>query len=232
MNTALVVLSGGQDSTTVLSIANELFENVHAITFNYGQKHAIEIERAIDIAKALGVKSHEVIDLGAGILKGSSPLISSNPVGEYESDLELPGGVEPTFVPARNILFLAIAANRAAVLNCRDIFIGVCQEDYGGYHDCRSDFINLMNAAIGQGVSGDLESFKIHTPLMNLSKAESVLLAKKSLGDRFDEVMSLTHTCYKGEFGGCGRCHACILRDRGFKQAGIADPLWKVRLHS
>lgn len=228
MPKALVILSGGQDSTTCAALARVHFEEVHAITFNYGQRHAIEIDSAIAVASALGLDSHEVIDLGAGILKSSSPLISLNELGKYDSIESLPSGVEPTFVPGRNILFLTIAANRAAAFGCTDIFIGVCEEDFGGYWDCRQDFITQMETAIGLGIHGSPE-FKIHTPLMKLSKADSVRLAVEVLGDNFDRVMGLTHTCYDGVKGGCGECHACHLRDRGFKDAGIVDPLWKIR---
>lgn len=226
---ALVVLSGGQDSTTCLAVAKSQYEEVHAVTFNYGQRHMIEIESAIAVAQAVGVSSHEIIDLGATILKSSSPLVSSNPVGRYSSVDELPGGVEPTFVPGRNILFLTIAANRAAALGIRDIFTGVCEEDFGGYFDCRQTFIDAMQASIGEGIAGKPDYYKIHTPLMNLTKKASVLLAQEILGDDFDRVMGLTHTCYNGVKGGCGECHACILRDRGFKDAGMVDPIWALR---
>lgn len=229
MSKALVVLSGGQDSTTCLAVAKKQFKEVHTVTFNYGQRHLIEIQSANAIAQAMGVDSHEIIDLGATILKGSSPLISAAQVGRYSSAEELPRGVEPTFVPGRNILFLTVAANRAAVLGIQDIFTGVCEEDYGGYFDCRQTFIDVITQAIGEGMAGNPNHIKIHTPLMNLSKKDSVLLAKEALGDNFQAVMKLTHTCYNGVKGGCGECHACILRDRGFKEAGVIDPIWALR---
>lgn len=228
MNKALVILSGGQDSTTVLAIAKQKFEEVHAITFNYNQRHQIEIDSAIAVSNALGVASHEVIHLGA-ILKGSSPLVSDNPVEQYESAEQLPGGTEPTFIAGRNILFLTIAANRAAVLGIADIFMGVCEADYGGYPDCRTDFIYSMAVALSRGINGDDTSYRIHTPLMRLTKPESVKVALDALGDDFERVFALTHTCYVGVKGGCGKCHACLLRDRGFREAGIDDPLWQLR---
>jgi 7-cyano-7-deazaguanine synthase len=225
---ALCVLSGGQDSTTCAAIATQQFEEVHAITFNYGQRHAIELASAAAIAQTLNLASHEVIELGP-ILKGTSPLVSNTTLGEYESVEALPGGVEPTFVPARNLLFLTLAANRAAVLGIRDIFMGVCEADFAGYYDCRQVFVDAMAKALGEGVWGDPEAFKIHTPLMQLTKAESVKLAVDVLGDRFSEVFALTHTCYAGVKGGCGKCHACLIRDRGFLQAGLEDPIWQLR---
>ena len=228
MSKALVILSGGQDSTTCAAIAKKDFTEVHAITFNYGQRHLIEIESAIAVAKALDLTTHEIIDLGQGILKSSSPLVSGNSLGKYQSIADLPGGVEPTFVPGRNILFLTIAANRAASLGCTDIFIGVCEEDFGGYWDCRQDFIDQMELAIGLGVFGS-PKFTILTPLMKLNKADSVKLAVEVLGDDFDRVMGLTHTCYAGVKGGCGECHACLLRDHGFTEAGVNDPLWLLK---
>ena len=224
----LVILSGGQDSTTCAAIACQQFDEVHAITFGYNQRHAVEIESAVEVGKSLGVASHEIIRMGA-ILKGTSPLVSDNHLGEYNSPDELPGGVEPTFVPSRNILFLTIASNRAAVLGVRDLFVGLCQADFAGYWDCRQSFVDAMQVAIGEGVYGEPDYFKIHTPLMDLTKAESINLAAEVLGERFNEVFQHTHTCYAGVKGGCGKCHACILRDRGFHESGIDDPIWKYR---
>lgn len=228
LSKALCVLSGGQDSTTCAALACQKFDEVHAITFDYGQRHAIELESAIAVAKALNLASHEIIPLGS-ILKGTSPLVADTPLEQYNSTEELSGGVEPTFVPARNILFLTLAGNRAAVLGIRDIFIGVCEADFAGYYDCRQIFIDEMTKALGQGILGDSTAFVIHTPLMQLTKAESVKLAVRVLGDRFQEILELTHTCYAGTKGGCGKCHACLIRDRGFTQAGIDDPIWKFR---
>jgi 7-cyano-7-deazaguanine synthase len=227
-STALCVLSGGQDSTTCAALACQQFDQVHAITFDYGQRHNVELESAIAIAKALNLASHEILTLGP-ILKGTSPLVSDTPLGQYASTEELPGGVEPTFVPARNILFLTLAANRAAVLGIQDIFMGVCEADFAGYYDCRQVFIDAMATAIGEGVWGKPDAFRIHTPLMWLTKAESVTLAMETLGDRFQEIFELTHTCYAGIKGGCGKCHACLIRDRGFVQANVPDPIWKFR---
>jgi 7-cyano-7-deazaguanine synthase len=225
---ALCVLSGGQDSTTCAAIACQQYDRVHAITFDYGQRHAIELESARAIASSLNLFSHEIIQLGP-VLKGTSPLVSDTPLGQYNSTEELPGGVEPTFIPGRNILFLTIAANRAAVLGIKDIFMGVCEADFAGYYDCRQVFVDAMAVAIGEGVWGNSTAFTIHTPLMQLTKAESVNLAVEVLGDRFESIFELTHTCYAGVKGGCGKCHACLIRDRGFTIAGVPDPIWKFR---
>ena len=228
MSKALIVLSGGQDSTTCAVIAKQQFDEVFAVTFNYGQKHLTEIQSAIKIAEFLSIPL-EVIDLGASILKGNSPLISGNKLGVYDSPEELPSGVEPTFVGGRNILFLTVAANRADCLGITDIFTGVCQADFAGYWDCRQIFIDKMQDALNEGFYGE-GRFKIHTPLMDFTKSESVKLAYEILEvDKFDELFSLTHTCYAGVKGGCGRCHACILRDKGFADTGIDDPIWQFR---
>ncbi|KAM3099908.1 7-cyano-7-deazaguanine synthase QueC [Phormidesmis sp. 146-12] len=224
---ALVILSGGQDSTTCAAIALQQFQEVHAVTFDYQQRHLIELESAIAVAKALNLK-HDVSAIGS-ILNSTSPLVSDASLDEYASVEELPTGVESTFIPGRNILFLTLAANRAVCLGIRDIFIGVCETDFAGYWDCRQSFVNAMAIALGEGFYGQPHAFEIHTPLMNLTKADSVQLAREVLGDRFEEVMSLTHTCYAGVKGGCGKCHACLLRDRGFREAGIDDPIWQWR---
>ncbi|NJR50023.1 MAG: 7-cyano-7-deazaguanine synthase QueC [Leptolyngbyaceae cyanobacterium CSU_1_3] len=225
---ALVILSGGQDSTTCAALAVQQFAEVHAVTFDYQQRHQIELESAIAVAQALHLKSHEVSAIGS-ILKSTSPLVSHSPLEEYASVDQLPGGVEPTFIPGRNLLFLTLAANRAVCLGIQDIFIGVCETDFAGYWDCRQRFINAMTIALGEGFYGQADAFRIHTPLMSLTKAASVHLAQTALGDRFESILSLTHTCYAGVKGGCGKCHACLLRDRGFREAGIADPIWKFR---
>lgn len=226
----LVILSGGQDSTTCAAIACQKYgaENVSALTFNYGQRHAIEVESARKVSSHLGIKHHEFMTLGP-LLKSASPLVSSNPLGKYENITQLPNGVEPTFIPGRNILFLSLAANRLAALGISEMWTGLCQEDFGGYHDCRQSFVDAMAIALGEGINGNPSSIKIVTPLMDLSKADSVRLAVDVLGDRFADVFEHTHTCYDGIRGGCGKCHACHLRDRGFRDAGVDDPIWKYR---
>ena len=228
MSNALVVLSGGQDSTTCAAIAQQQHDRVSAIVFHYGQRHAVEIESARAVARELGLYDLEEIDLGP-VLKSTSPLVSDTPLGQYDAPELLPQGIEPTFVPARNLLFLTVAANRAAAADVRDIYTGLCEEDYGGYPDCRRSFVDAMERAIGEGVYGEPDAVRIHTPLMRLTKSASVKLALEVLGDRFERVFEQTHTCYAGIKGGCGKCHACILRDRGFREAGIVDPIWKYR---
>lgn len=216
---ALVILSGGQDSTTCLFWAKQNFSSVHALSFDYGQRHKSELESAAKIARMASVP-HEIINLGS-IFAGLSPLTNSEiTLDHYESVDHLPGGLEKTFVPGRNILFLTVAANRAYVLNCHNLVIGVSQEDFGGYPDCREDFLDKMTAALTSGLGTTMQ---IYAPLMRMTKAQSVLLAKNLPGCL--ESLAHTTTCYEGCQPPCGHCHACLLREKGFAQAGIEDPL-------
>jgi|TARA_Y100000034_G_scaffold133368_1_gene198648 7-cyano-7-deazaguanine synthase len=225
MTKALVLLSGGQDSTTCLYWAlrkTDGFTKVESISFDYGQKHKIEIQKAEIIARKAGV---EWTLLKAPEMYGTSPLVNQeNIVGTYKSVEDLPEGIEPTFVPARNILFLTMAANFALSKDIYNIVTGVCQVDYGGYPDCRAGFISSMQKTLNIGIFGESSRIIIHTPLMYLTKKETVTLADelyciKALAD--------THTCYDGQSPPCGKCHSCLLRARGFEEAGIEDPLMK-----
>ena len=231
INKGLVVLSGGQDSTTTAVIAKNECEELHGVTFDYGQKHKIEIKSAIKIAKLLKFKTHEIIKI-SDVLKSTSPLVNKRKkLEKYNFVEEIPKGIEPTFIPSRNILFLTIASNRAVLCSCKIVYAGVCEEDYGGYPDCRRVFIDSMEQSLGLGISGSKKFIKIKTPLMKLTKKESVKVAIKKCKNmkEFNKIFKETHTCYDGIKGGCGKCHACILRDRGFKEAGILDPLWSLR---
>lgn len=223
---ALVVLSGGQDSTTCLHWAlNQGYDEVHAITFDYNQRHRREIDAAVKIAADARVQSHQVIEIGP-ILGGTSPLVSDAELEQYP-DGDLPGGLEKTFVPMRNQTFLTLAANRAYVLGARNLITGVCQEDFGGYPDCRQVFIDALEKACNLGTftgqDGALEALKIHTPLMFLTKAESVHLALRLPGC-FD-ALAFSHTSYDGQYPPLGADHATMLRAKGFEQAGVPDPL-------
>ena len=227
----LIVLSGGQDSTTAALIAKKECNELHGVTFDYGQKHRIEIKSAKKIAKLLKFKTHEIIKIPY-ILKSTSPLVNKkNKVERYNPANEIPKGIEPTFVPSRNILFLTIASNRAVLHKCKIIYAGVCEEDYGGYPDCRKIFIDSMENSLSLGISGSKKYIKIKTPLMKLTKKESIEIALKKCKNmkEFNKIFRKTHTCYDGIKGGCGKCHACVLRDRGFKEAEIEDPIWQFR---
>jgi 7-cyano-7-deazaguanine synthase len=144
-------------------------------------------------------------------------------VGTYSSTADLPGGVEPTFIPARNPLFLTIAANRAALIDAKVLVTGLCEVDYGGYYDCRGDFLKAMERMLSQALFGNAFSFKIVAPLLHRTKAGSVELARSLPGCL--EALAYSHTCYQGSFPPCRICHACLLRQKGFDEAGILDPL-------
>lgn len=220
---AIVVLSGGQDSTTALYWAREQFQEVHCITFDYGQRHKIEIESAKKIASMAGVASHEVLEVGS-ILKGTSPLVDpTREVGHYDSVNALPGGIEPTFVPCRNALFLTIAANRAVALGCRNVVTGICEADYGGYPDCRNEFLVRMKDTLSYAIFGRPHELLFHNPLLTLTKAESVAVANKLPGCM--EALAFSHSCYDGEYPPNPSNHASLLRARGFFEAGLSDPL-------
>ena len=219
---ALVVLSGGQDSTTCLYWAIDRFGRAHvsSITFDYGQKHRIELECARDVAAAAGVSNACLpIDtfaaLGGDALTDASIAVSD----EKDDETELP----VTFVPGRNLIFLTFAAAYAYRHDARHLVTGVAQTDYSGYPDCREDTIAALQKAISLGMDRE---FTIHTPLMQRSKKETVELAVR-LGGL--EAMALTHTCYNGRRPPCGECQACRLRAKGFAEAGVRDPLLESR---
>lgn len=227
---ALLVLSGGQDSTTCLFWALREGYQIHAVTFDYNQRHRIEIDAAKLVAKMGGVLSHEVVELGA-ILKGTSPLVSDAPLEQYTDHQSLPGGLEKTFVPMRNQLFLTIAANRAFVLGIDTMITGVCQEDFGGYPDCQRVFIDALVETIDRGTftpeAGFACGIRIFTPLMNLTKAESVHLAWELTQEGFNAygALAYSHTAYDGQYPPLGHDHATLLRAKGFEEADLPDPL-------
>lgn len=225
---ALIVLSGGQDSTTCLYMAKNLGREIHAVTFDYGQRHTRELDAAFTVGERAGVKSHELIVLGKSILKGTSPLVNPDAeLAQYADHASLPGGLEKTFVPMRNQLFLTIAANRAIALGATEVFTGVCQEDFGGYPDCRQVFISAVEQACRLGNEAEPGSpafdFSIRTPLMNLSKAETVYLAATTPG--CFAALAFTHTGYDGAYPPTGKDHATLLREKGFAEANLPDPL-------
>jgi len=224
---ALVVLSGGQDSTTCLVWAKRKFSEVHAITFDYGQRHARELQAAADVAKLVGVASHETVTLGAHILRGRSPLTDPSQQLEQYEDFEsmdkiIGDRVELTFVPMRNALFLTLAANRAACLDITDLVTGVCQADNANYPDCRQSFVDAQSFTINEALGWRDPRFTIHAPLMNFSKAQSIRLLHDL--DAL-ALLAFTHTAYDGQYPPLGKDHATVLRAHGFEQADFPDPL-------
>jgi 7-cyano-7-deazaguanine synthase len=217
MADALVVLSGGQDSTTCLAWARRRFAAIDAITFDYGQRHRVELDCAAEVARRAGVRRHRIITVGSLAELGGNALVGGAPAGGLgESGA---GGLPNTFVPGRNLLFMTLAAAWAWQLGIRDLVTGVCQTDYSGYPDCRADTMAALQQALRLGMEAE---FAIHTPLMHLTKAESVRLAAAEGGL---DLLAWTHTCYAGQVPPCGVCAACRLRAKGFAEAGIADPL-------
>jgi 7-cyano-7-deazaguanine synthase len=224
MTDCLVVLSGGQDSTTCLFWAKQRFAKIHAVTFDYGQRHRAEIAASRKVAELAGVASHEVVELGP-ILKGRSPLTDSvQPLETYTDyasmDKIIGGRVELTFVPMRNPLFLTIAANRAACLDVWDMVTGVCQSDNANYPDCRQSFVDAQVQTIQVAMD---HVMSIHTPLMDLSKAGSIRLALTLPG--CFTALAYSHTAYSGAYPPTTKDHASVLRAHGFEEAGVPDPL-------
>jgi len=213
---AIVVLSGGQDSTTCLYWALERFAAVETLTFDYGQRHRIEIDCARQIAAQAGV-ANTVLPLDSLAALGGNSLTDSSMA--IRLDDERGSGLPNSFVPGRNLLFLTLAAAYAWQRGCEDLVTGVAQTDYSGYPDCREATLKALQTSLRLGMESTL---RIHTPLMHLSKKDTVLLAR-SLGAL--DTLALTHTCYQGMRPPCGQCPACELRARGFAEAGIDDPL-------
>ncbi|MGD0666677.1 MAG: 7-cyano-7-deazaguanine synthase QueC [Bryobacteraceae bacterium] len=219
---AVCLLSGGLDSATCLALARRDGFACHAITFDYGQRHRFELEAAARVAAALGVERHLLVKVGLDVFGGSA-LTADVPVPKARSLDEMSHGIPVTYVPARNTIFLSLALAWAEVLESADIFIGVNALDYSGYPDCRPEYIEayqrMANLATRAGVERSTR-LKIHTPLIALSKAQIVTLAHE-LGVPF----GLTHSCYDPGPGGrpCGACDACLLRRKGFEEAGIED---------
>ncbi len=221
---AVVLLSGGLDSTTVLAIAKSEGYEVFALSFSYGQRHRWELEAATRVARALGAAQHQVatIDLRAF---GGSALTDDISVPKGRKLDEMSHGIPVTYVPARNTIFLSFALAWAEVLGCSDIFIGVNALDYSGYPDCRPEFIaafeQMANLATKAGVEGR-QNLKIHAPLMKLSKAEII-----HVGIKLGVEYGMTSSCYDPSPSGqpCGECDSCLLRQKGFRENGINDPL-------
>ena len=214
ITSAIVVLSGGQDSTTCLFWATNEFDSVETVTFDYGQRHRIELEAAQKIAKLAGVKNTILPIDTFGILGGNS-LTGKEAVDESSQEGELPN----SFVPGRNLIFLTFAAAFAYQREIKDLVTGVCQTDYSGYPDCRQNTIEAIQLAINLGMESNV---RIHTPLMWMTKSETVKFAEE-VGAL--EALAWSHTCYNGDVPPCGQCPACELRAKGFEEGGIPDPL-------
>ena len=220
---AVVLLSGGLDSTTALAIAKAEGYEVHALSFRYGQRHAVELASAQRVAEAFGVAQHVVVDIDLRLFGGSA-LTADLAVPHHDRVEDLDEGIPVTYVPARNTIFLSFALAWAENLGANDIVIGVNALDYSGYPDCRPEYIRafetMANLATKAGVEGT-QRLRIHTPLVELTKAQTI---ERGLALGVD--YALTHSCYEPDSAGraCGTCDSCLLRRRGFGQLGLEDP--------
>jgi 7-cyano-7-deazaguanine synthase len=221
---AVVLLSGGLDSATVLAIARSQGYELYALSFSYGQRHVWELEAAKQVAASIGVALHRVAEIDLRVFGGSA-LTDDIAVPKGRTSDDMSHGIPVTYVPARNTIFLSFALAWAEVLGSSDIFIGVNALDYSGYPDCRPEFIEafekMANLATKAGVEGR-QSLKIHTPLIALSKAQII-----ARGIELGVDYGLTSSCYDPSSSGepCGQCDSCLLRQKGFRENGIADPL-------
>lgn len=221
---AVVLSSGGLDSTTVMAIAKDEGFDVYSMSFHYGQRHAFELTAAKTVAKALGASEHLVIDIGLTKIGGSA-LTDDIEVPKNRAAGEMTEKIPVTYVPARNTIFLSYALAWAEVLSASHIFIGVNAVDYSGYPDCRPEYIaafeNMAALATKAAVEG-LNRVRIQAPLIHMTKAE-IILKGTALGVDY----ALTHSCYDPSDQGisCGLCDSCVLRQNGFRKAGIADPI-------
>ena len=233
---AIVLLSGGLDSATVVAIAQSQGFAVHALSFDYGQRHRVELKRAADVAEKMGAVEHQIahIDLrafGGSALTADIAVPKGRSTETIASETEM-NKVPATYVPARNIIFLSFALGLAEVRGAQDIFLGVNALDYSGYPDCRPEFLNafaeMANLGTAQGARGD--TIRFHAPLMELDKA-GIIRRGMQLGVDYAE----TSSCYDPNPEGvpCGGCDSCVLRAKGFKEVGVADPLYvKFGIHS
>jgi len=217
---AIVLLSGGLDSAVAIYLAKSKGYEVYALSFSYGQKHTKELEYAKNLAKKVGAKEHKIVNLALNSWGGCSLTDDSMEVKTGDAERS---DIPDTYVPARNMVFLSVAASYAEAVKAQDIFIGVSQVDYSGYVDCRQEFISAMEKAINQGTELAVEQKKpimIHAPFINMTKAEEIKIGL-DLGLDFAD----TWTCYKGGEKPCGECDSCLLRIKAFEEAGVKDPL-------
>jgi 7-cyano-7-deazaguanine synthase len=220
---AVVLSSGGVDSTTLMAIAKEEGYEIYSLSFNYGQRHSCELDAAKRVTRVLGAQEHRIIDIDLGKIGGSA-LTDKIDVPKARSESEMKKEIPVTYVPARNTIFLSYALAWAEVLGASDIFIGVNAIDYSGYPDCRPEYIkafeNMANLAIRAAVEGKMK-IGIRTPLIRMTKAE-IIRRGVELGVDY----RLTHSCYDPSPNGkaCGQCDSCLIRKKGFREAGVTDP--------
>jgi len=220
---AIVLLSGGVDSTTCLAVARKEAYALYALSFRYGQRHLRELDAAMRIGVHFGVERHIVVDFDMRTI-GGSVLTGDGEVPKERSEAEIGDGIPVTYVPARNTIFLSFALAWAEVTGARNVFIGVNALDFSGYPDCRPEYVQAFQRVAELGTKAGVEGrpVRIHTPLIRLSKAE-IIRKGYDLGVDF----SMTHSCYDPppDWPACGHCDSCLLRQKGFSEAGLPDPI-------
>ena len=221
---AVVLLSGGLDSATALAVAKRDGYEPYALSFDYGQRHAFELEAARRVARAAGVRQHIVVPLNLRLFGGSA-LTADLPVPKDRAESEMSHGIPVTYVPARNTIFLSIALGWAEALGASDVYLGVNALDYSGYPDCRPEYLQAFERMANLGTKAGVEgtaTWRIHAPLIEMTKAQII-----RTGTALRVDYSLTHSCYDPDAAGrpCGHCDSCRLRLKGFAEAGQIDPL-------
>jgi 7-cyano-7-deazaguanine synthase len=221
MERAVVLLSGGLDSATCAALACKAYE-VHALTVDYGSRHSRELDSARRIAEHFGIDNHTIIGLELDKIGGSALLDESMLVTDAPSPEGIGKGIPTTYVPARNMIFLSLAVALAESMDAKNVFIGANAIDFSGYPDCRPEFLEAFQTVVSAGTRTGVEGtgIVIEAPLLHMTKADIVRLGSE-LGVPFE----LTWTCYRGGERACGRCEACVLRLKGFREAGVVDPI-------
>jgi 7-cyano-7-deazaguanine synthase len=222
MKKAVVLLSGGMDSTVTLAYALSKGREVIPLSFRYGQRHSRELEAAKAVVKHYGLKNHIIIDLDLAAFHTSALTSKNVKVPKRDGAIEVREGIPVTYVPARNIIFLSIAAGLAETEDAGEIFIGANSIDYSGYPDCRPEFFEAFEVALSKGTKVGVEGrgIRIEHPILRMTKAEIVRLGKE-----LDAPLQLTWSCYEGGEKACGRCDSCLLRLKGFDEAGFKDEI-------
>jgi 7-cyano-7-deazaguanine synthase len=225
---ALCILDGRQTSTTCAVLACQRFDEVHALICEDDRQSPMSLESANAVAEFLPFVSREIVDLGA-VFQSSAMSMPQNPLDLSLSSRNSGKMSEVLFSSTRQIMLLTLAAERAALKGIQDVFIGLSETDFPDYYQHHQTYIALLARVLSEGLWRDPEALTIHTPLLNLSRADIVRLGIRALDTRFEALFELTHDCERGIDGGCGECYSCLIRDRGFQEAEVEDPIWQFR---
>ncbi|MGC8714150.1 MAG: 7-cyano-7-deazaguanine synthase [Leptodesmis sp.] len=225
---ALCILDGRQTSTTCAVLACQQFEEVHAIIYEDGRQSPMALESAMAVADFLPLASYEIIDLGT-IFQKPALSMPKDPLDLGFASRNLGNTTEVVFSATRQVTLLTLATERAALKGIQNIFVGLSETDFPDHWQHHQTYISLLAKVLGEALWRDPEALTIHTPLLNLTRADIVKLGLSALGNRFHAMFELTHDCEQGIEGGCGQCYSCLARDRGFQEADVEDPIWKFR---